>query len=264
MAYILPRDLTAVPSGTVNPSAALIVDNLDGVFKATPANVVDSGAPINSQAEAEAGVINTGRMTPLRVAQAISALAVSFATLAASTGAALVGFIQSGTGAVARTLQAKGRDVVSVKDFGAVGDGVANDTVAIQAAIDTNATQIYFPAGTYVHGNLSCNNDYQRFVGHGARLVRNANSTTITVSARGNQFHGIRFSGGSFTGNNITVTGPETEFYGCNSIETPGRAIIFSNDGGGGLVFGGVWNTTDATGSGYDIELFDTTPGTSL
>jgi polygalacturonase len=35
----------------------------------------------------------------------------------------------AGTGAVSRTVQSKLRDVVSVKDFGAVGDGVTDDTV---------------------------------------------------------------------------------------------------------------------------------------
>jgi hypothetical protein len=40
---------------------------------------------------------------------------------------------------------------VSVKDFGAVGDGVANDTVAIQTAMNAveNGGELYFPAGTY-------------------------------------------------------------------------------------------------------------------
>jgi hypothetical protein len=33
-------------------------------------------------------------------------------------------FLQAGSGAVQRTVQSKLRDVVSVKDFGAVGDGV--------------------------------------------------------------------------------------------------------------------------------------------
>lgn len=59
-----------------------------------------------------------------------------------------VTFIQSGTGAVNRTVQAKLRETVSVKDFGAVGDGVTDDTAAIQAAIDT-VNNVHFPPGTY-------------------------------------------------------------------------------------------------------------------
>lgn len=39
-------------------------------------------------------------------------------------------------------------DIVNVKDFGAVGDGITDDTQAIQAAID-NGGRIYFPSGIY-------------------------------------------------------------------------------------------------------------------
>jgi hypothetical protein len=42
-------------------------------------------------------------------------------------------FLQSGAGAVQRTVDSKLKDVVSVKDFGAVGDGVADDTDQIRA-----------------------------------------------------------------------------------------------------------------------------------
>lgn len=59
-----------------------------------------------------------------------------------------VNFLQAGTGAVTRTVQSKLRDVVSVRDFGAVGDGVTDDTAAIQAAVNA-AGEIYFPPGTY-------------------------------------------------------------------------------------------------------------------
>ena len=50
--------------------------------------------------------------------------------------AAQISFLQAGAGAVVRTAQSKMRDTVSVKDFGAVGDGVADDYAAAQAAVD--------------------------------------------------------------------------------------------------------------------------------
>ena len=72
-------------------------------------------------------------------------------------GDALVGFKQSNSsgflsGAVARTVNAKLQEMVSVKDFGAVGDGIVDDTAALQTAIDTACAakvQLFWPRGTY-------------------------------------------------------------------------------------------------------------------
>lgn len=81
-----------------------------------------------------------------------------YATLAASSGSSLIGFIQAGTGAVATTVQARLRQTVNVKDFGATGDGVTNDTDAINAAAlycSQNSFSLYFPSGRYGVTNLT-------------------------------------------------------------------------------------------------------------
>jgi hypothetical protein len=92
---------------------------------------------------------------------------------------------QGGSGAVTRTVQSRLRDFVSVKDFGAVGDGVTDDTAAIQAAIDHCATAgrtVYFPAGTYnISAPLVLDNDVgsSRLVSEGrnrASIVKTTNT----------------------------------------------------------------------------------------
>ena len=66
------------------------------------------------------------------------------------SGASSVGFLQAGTGAVARTVQAKERDIVSIKDFGAVGDGVTDDTAEITAALAAADRLLFVPDGSYL------------------------------------------------------------------------------------------------------------------
>lgn len=80
-----------------------------------------------------------------------------------ATLATTLQFLQSGTGAVSRSVQSKLQDTISVKDFGAVGDGVTDDTSAINAAFAVlraaylpdslsgrNPVTLLFPQGTYL------------------------------------------------------------------------------------------------------------------
>lgn len=80
--------------------------------------------------------------------------AVTSDTPSTSISSDNVSYLPAGTGAVATTVQSKLRECVSVKDFGAVGDGVTDDTASIQAAIDAVEANgggiLFIPVGNYV------------------------------------------------------------------------------------------------------------------
>lgn len=146
----------------------------------------------------------------------------SLSSLSAASGSALVGFFQIGTGAVTRTVQSKLRDVISVKDFGAVGDGVTDDTAAIQKVIDSlSATggNIYFPKGSYlITSTLKILNSNISLYGDGAtsKLVTASAITVLAVSNTSNLapdytkstfLRGIQVKNLAFVGASNTATG---------------------------------------------------------
>lgn len=121
-----------------------------------------------------------------------NAISTAIATkLESGASSADVNFLQSGTGATTRTVQSKLRDVVSVKDFGAVGDGVTNDAAAVQAAIDTVEALggvVVFPPGKYLFGTqVTINRTYAAsgsdFVGERNLLVSGYGAEIRTTGA---------------------------------------------------------------------------------
>ena len=84
-----------------------------------------------------------------------------YSEVVVNTNASQVVYNPAGTGAVATTVQTKLRESVSVKDFGAKGDGSTNDTAALNAAYTAaeaaGGVEVYWPAGTYkTTGTVTC------------------------------------------------------------------------------------------------------------
>lgn len=99
--------------------------------------------------------------------------------------AAYVSYMPAGAGAVATDVQTKLRDYVSVKDFGAVGDGITNDTTAIRNAVATGK-QVYFPVGTYlVTDAITCSTKGQMICGAGREASVIKVTAAFNLSAQG-------------------------------------------------------------------------------
>lgn len=96
----------------------------------------------------DATASETKRISRSQLAEGMQADVQVFSNKTIALTGNTVNYNQGGTGASTRTVQARLQDYVSVKDFGAVGDGVTNDTAAIQAAMSASKN-LYFPDGTY-------------------------------------------------------------------------------------------------------------------
>jgi hypothetical protein len=181
------------------------------------------------------------------------------AYLGTANDASAITYNQGGTGASSRTVENKLQESVSVKDFGAVGDGVTDDTATIQAAIDTDKN-VVFSEGSYMASGLTVNNNQQCFtaVGGNTKITKNANGTIISGSGDDLYFGGIDFRGNasSYTGDNISLTGNRITFTdNCGSSDAAGRALKAT--GGAIRIYGGhnTWATTATGVSDYDIEI---------
>jgi hypothetical protein len=126
---------------------------------------------------------------------------VTAQTTVSNFGAA-VGYLPAGTGAVATTMQAKLRESVSVKDFGAVGDGVTDDSAAFTAA-DATGFAYRIPNGKYKRGSTVT----QYFMGTAKTVLASDTEQSIycenvqVQNPTGKTGYGVRFALYNHSGN---------------------------------------------------------------
>lgn len=118
-----------------------------------------------------------------------------------------------------RTVAQRLGDVVSVKDFGAIGDGVADDTAAIQAAVNSLSTgTVFLPAGTYkVTAGITLKSGVS-IAGSGQF------STTVLVATAGIVAFSMVF--GSSSGANHTMS--DFSIY-CTAASVQGFKFVHAN-----------------------------------
>ena len=81
---------------------------------------------------------------------------IAVGELASQSGSSMSGFIQNVSSAVPRTVQDKLREWLSVKDFGAVGNGVTDDRLKLITAMNVAASAgktLYVDDGVYICSN---------------------------------------------------------------------------------------------------------------
>lgn len=77
-------------------------------------------------------------------------------------------------------LNALNSGVVNVFQFGALGDGSADDTVNIQAAFDSSFDTIYVPAGIYIHSaTMTITISFKTVYGDGSNSILRRNDGTF-------------------------------------------------------------------------------------
>jgi hypothetical protein len=112
--------------------------------------------------------------------------------------AANVGYTPAGVGAVTTNVQAKLRQYVSAKDFGAVGDGVADDTAELQAAIDSSQYEVDLVGGIYRVTSVVTFDENNMLIKNGT-LLFDGNNTARLAKITGDNvtFQNVIFDGNS-------------------------------------------------------------------
>lgn len=154
-------------------------------------------------------------------------------TSAGGGGGGDTNFTASGTGSVTRTSSDKFSDQISISDFGAIGDGLTDDTLAIQQALAAH-DHIFVPEGTYLITSPITLGLRQSLFGQGQKSVIKAQSNgfnTISIPQSFTRLSDLRIEGGAI---GIALSGGTNECVQNNisDISIIGATTGIQLDGG--------------------------------
>lgn len=155
-AAVLIEQIKLGTSPVVSPltGAEIVPVSSSSLLKQTTINAMSTFAltPFSTASATSAGTINGSEN--IFASRGSGLLQTNPSSLSQYTVNAFQGFANPNAGAVNRTVAAKLQEVVSVKDFGAKGDGSTDDTVAIQLAFTLLGNgaikSLMFPDGNYI------------------------------------------------------------------------------------------------------------------
>jgi hypothetical protein len=149
---------------------------------------------------------------------------------------------------------------VSVTDFGADPTGVIDSSSIINSLL-AQGFDVDLVGGTYKANNLTQSASFQRLYSSTgiATIQKNANGPLMTATGNDVEFANVGFRGDAasptFTGDGVVSSGNNFRMINCGSRWMTGRAV--KTTGSHAQIIGtcDIYQTADATASGYDIEL---------
>ncbi len=161
----------------------------------------------------------------------------------------------SGTsGVIARTNLAKFKESISVKDFGAVGDGTTDDSAAFTAALASVASLVYIPAGTYNIKNIVIPLN-KRVYGDGkfTTILKPTTSCTYVLQLSGGAYAtDIQVHGNTLATTGIQINGDYVKVIECHVQNCVNGYYNVNND---------VWELVGTSSSNNTYSIYSANRG---